>query len=706
MALITASSLSEGHFRRSLATPLFEPVGGDKALEKITAALKDQRAVFSVDRPVEPLLIRDWAFYQSHYVEPRIFFGTEVGKGDVRTPDEVIQRLLTPPATVAPRRNDLVLLTAHAGAGKTSFLAYLISKLLPSRIETRADMWFVRVDLNQGEPFSSFENFVRYVARCITSKMRPPDDSAPQADQERSVFPSLVREWDGDSRDLLKHRIGDVDKAIAAFEGPSNEAATLERSLRLSLKRLFALLRAKMPQRRPVLILDNPDQHLLRDKQRNASILWQFVSQVIDHDPDLGELGATILLALRPESLDGLRMQAPTHAQFGLVAKDFRFFSLDYTPLKEVLTARAGLLSEIAAADPDDGRVLRTMATLIQERFVPDVGKLRILDAVERLFNKNRRQILSHLDHYAFLSRHRKESDATDIAGRLVTTYPVGILAAILNGRDRFSEEHCSVPNVYAIRHSEVSDRWGGTYWLPRLLLAAIRSTQGGISREMLRTLLCGTGGYTNELVDAVIRRFEDYNGPNVIVERMASVEKDRTVLRVLPRGQLLIEPLNPEDKMHRQVTGFPLSESVNYLQAIADDPWLPLPATLKARIAVLASDVAPHTYSSLLQPEATYRASQAALIAEKAPAVMHLAVLLHEAWCWETRVYERAFLRVMEHTSGRYLPRMDTFVDDRKAELLRVLPKWNISEQVVDGIDTPGLRAAIRQSMEESSVR
>lgn len=576
-------------------------------------------------------------FYKQNFVQITI----KAGRGGYEIAEEdFIEKTVL--AESSGQRNNRYFLLGKVGSGKTTFINYLISKYGESWAKNN-NLWFIRLDiyLLDGQRSLTVERLVDGLATKIIRVFRSYKELLEIPQSLNKDFENLVniQGASGLSSPSLLHK----QLALTTFISKYN----------LETKKRF------------VLIIDNSDYiyHLndrllftdkgACDELNNIQGIENLVNS-FSHDANnvgLGDLGANVIFVLRPDSYEILQTSTRLFAPEDIYSFDRCAFSMGVPDWKEILQKRGDLLNFVTHKNSKGSglEAKKLIEAIIRDLELPleDGGKL--FDHLEKITNYGLRDIMRFFQQYSWLEGQDHLEGRNQVGlERLIHSYPVGLLAFILDGRRRFSQFYSKFPNIYCVNYQEESiesQGWvdGGdhphTYWLMRLLLEFI-STKGkseeAVTLSDIKGAFCiGTKSYDEGLVRLCLGNFAEAKLANLVsVKRSKASNEDSRIhiqdLNLTRRGQHCLDFL---------------FDKFLYLQLVVDDYNLPIPGVLKESFSF--ANKPDYSYIGL-QP-GQYGELAAQMIKIKAKQVLLFLEVLEEALKIEKEKYRDCFETLKE---------------------------------------------------------
>lgn len=650
-----------------------------KFLDLVHKVLGRQRAVFQQDPTDEDARLAQH-FYAKCYRIPKVRRGIDARDGALVGRKQFLEEVVGT-HTEGRTHNRISYLVGDPGIGKTAFVNWLLSTALRPLVDRAVDpIWFLRIDVETASRDApAAESEARALADEDHGQLTPgaSGDAATRRPQNAvaasNILRALVRRLhrvatDPDYRSVFNGNEPLRQRVVRETAGVKN-GADVE-----TLKEVFASAVSDLRRhagRRLFLVIDNwdwlcheADTYLFHPDEPGQGVspfsLLRLIVSWFALSLPLRGLGANLLIVTRLDSYRVLKGTEMLSGQTLLTdADDTRTYSLESIQATEAFQSRYELLEWLAHREHLDGRralFTGTRVRMLQQYHakvdsLPSVGAITLRDPIVFgdlilcLSNLGLRQTLDYFARHSWITP-AEGGEAT--IERLAGQWHVGVLAYILGGKRRFSEEQSMFPALYSTtRVRALSATFGGatvapTYCLRRLCLALTAGLGGRVQPSQVFEVLGGNGGYSKDQVTAALFALTDVHRAGLLVaHREFDSRLDRigvSHLELSPRGRVLAH-----DLLDRFV----------YLQLVVDDPDLFLPGTVHRGFAALENDNGDSDYRYItVRDSAEYGRLARRIIELKGQQVLTFLIVLEEAFKIERQLYPAAIER-METTVG-----------------------------------------------------
>lgn len=594
-------------------------------------------AVFKVQVPVyrkpggkeSPHLQLARHFYEQCFKAPRLSVGIDGAPVDV---DEFIAKVLVeqPPA----ERNSFFYLLGDVGVGKSAYIYWLITTRIREYVQ-KGTMWFLNIDLED-------------YRRDWPSWNDQPTDSATWPVNWNTVARRLLQRFES-----LAERHPDVfapcEKELDALRGLPNVTPAQVCAYVTNLRQTTS--------RHLVLVLDNldflchtRDQALFADSSKapDKPILvgiHDFLSGFLPAGP-FGHLGANVLVVTRQDSYEILREVSRVSHATPKLTEENRAYSMRRPEASVVLEARCDLLRFAAQVLPmPEGT--RKKYKALPEQLMADLsaGQPKLIEHLTNIKNSSYREVVEFFARYGWMTEPR-----------LIASYRLGLMAAILGHHCRFSEAKCHFPNIYLTRPRPDGNSRTGTnnpttparphsYWVKRLILEMLRETDVLGPEQILGVFCSGSRAYPEPMVRDCLGDLSDGLGAACIRVWRTSHPNHHPETLAIERVALTERARHCLDSVF---------DRFYYLQLVVEDADLPIPVSALGSFRYDRMDRIPLNYAYVTQPvEAEYARLGAEMIRVKTEQVLLFVEILAQSLELERDLFADAFEALSRRSVG-----------------------------------------------------
>ena len=573
-------------------------------------------------------------FYTHLYVKPDLAFGSEAGaKADAK---EFIEDVVLAKGNVG--QNKLFYLLGEIGVGKTAFINWLITTQFHPLVE-KGCLWFLRIDLEdlkRGQIMSPAE-VVYYVTEQLFHVVS----------QHGKIF------------ECAKSQLAELQKAHAVTEGDPCQGQFSLRSRKLS--QVVRTIQEKS-SRRLLLILDNidyvchaNDRGLYYDNENTGELhilvkVCDFI-ELFNPQRELGHLGANVLTVTRSDSYEILEQAMATSCPRAFSARDSQRYVVKSPGAKAAVEARCQLLKGGLAEIPEDAKRkhLEKMPEAIQEslyRGTPD-----LVTHLLGISNNGLRKMMEFFGQYAWAGGEGGSGEKP----RLILSYPLALLAFMLNRKARFSQFLSRFPNIYLVLHLQdpenpLSKRHEHvhTFWLKRMILELLASGTCNDPSAVL-AIFGGSRGYEDSIIRECLGSLTD-------ATCSYCVKAERGPHPNFSRKALMVNRI--ELSYRGQHCLWYLFDGFLYLQLVVEDPLLPIPLCLQQEFDYGVLDLKNIDYGYIVAQGREYAEGVVGMLRIKARQVLLFLEVLQAALSCEVKYRAPVFDRL--HRQRIKLPDVD----------------------------------------------
>lgn len=581
-------------------------------------------------------------FYEKHFVQPELVFGrTADGGADVEI-SQFVEAIIS--NSREGDRNAVFFLLGEIGVGKSAFINWVITTRFVNLVK-ESKIWFVRIDLedlNSGEPVS-IEELVYYILLEAQRIIRDYDWLLKVSDNNKRNIEDSLRHSQEDHFDIQ-------------FTARIDALARLSKELLEAQKRRF------------ILILDNidyichaNDRGLFHEEEGNVEVIQNIneILQSFTRKRDLGHLGVNVLITARTENYDILNQTTPESVPKPAALREHEAFTLRAPDWTEVIENRCKLL-ESQIEDEDEGKKKKYL-TLINaikkqvekteekteektveetvEETVEAETKFNLMNSLKGITNKGLREVMIFFAQYGWIGE--KEVELT----RFIHAIPVALLTFMLRGKTRYSQEHCSFPNIYLVNPDVTSgefDKFEHSYWLKVIILKVLYSENGCNDLSDLLGLLSKSDGYNEYLVKECLGILTtSFTG------RCINVRRSTNAIGSVKAPKVKVKSISVNERGSYCLDN--IFDRFFYLQLVVEDHSLPIPRCVLEEFEYkqLIKNGEKVDYSYVILDQEQYKARAKDMVSIKAKQVTLFLEILEVSLELEKAKYRHVFERL-----------------------------------------------------------
>ena len=608
-------------------------------------------------------------FYHEFYKEPDLHFGSL--RGVVAHPQEFIEEIILRKGEV--HRNFISYLLGEIGVGKTAFINWLITNKLETFVKEQL-IWFVRVDVEQltrARAFSPQElvygiinNIVNIIARnneiIINSKVE---------------YDNLLEIYNKDASNYEKSNFIKICNSLCKFANKIQQSSG----------------------RRFILILDNIDfichlndqglyYDIMNSNEQHIHLSICNSLKLFERQQPLSDLGTNIIVVTRQDSYNIISKFMTTNTSYEDSSSHNNIVYVLTSPgWKVALTARCNLLNKCVQQELDLPRAKRNKYLRIPKYIVADLnsGKPNLAEHLAGITDDGLRKMMEFFAQYGWIKGVKEKP-------KFIHSYPVGLIAFMLNKRPRFSELNSQFPNIYlnnkltTPRHPFTKDHeHRHTYWLKRLILHLIDAEEFEDIVDVIDLFNNGERGYEECLIKDCLGNLTD-------AFRSYCLIAIRDTYSTIPHGIFLKNIKITRRGRHCLKFIF---DRFFYLQLIVEEPYLPLPRIFQEEFNYKIFDHRKLNYGYITD-ERRYKTESREMIKIKSRQVLLFLEVLDLSYELEREFYHNVFEKLEKRNVK--LP------DTKKVKASVINEIAHISSSLVLDVDLPNIKELINSKREK----
>jgi hypothetical protein len=453
-------------------------------------------------------------FYDKYYVPTHIYSGIKIDSENRMTHEKFCHNIVADPG---PNENQIYFLLGVIGCGKTAFVNDLLTN--------QGKDWFVQEKLF----------FIRVSAYYIRKE---------RGKQRAYLFEDLIRKMMGKTVKVAKDAGLETNPTTllgSAFTRLIDNVGNRSNDQRLRVFRDFIECARREEGFRFLFVVDNidyifhiDDEKLFSPKFKSKPPAFNSIDHLMNLFKDstkLGKLGTNVVLVLRPDSYRLLKESSvmDSYQPFPDLYQDQHAYTLAEPPLQDLVQKRLEMVKEILIRLPtgvkDDlvKSLIRPLGTFFLTKQLQLDYKKPLMAILPQLATFGLRDIVEFCATYTWV-RGRYAPHETGI-DRFLEHFHAGLIAFILRGHNRFSEELTQFPNIYLTKDTQYALQDDTTnipnyYWLKWFLIRYIdRQNSRGLSVRFqdIVNIFSGEGGYPEEVLRNALSCLGRVHGANVI---------------------------------------------------------------------------------------------------------------------------------------------------------------------------------------------